>query len=107
MSFKDHFSSQAAIYAQARPTYPAAWFAELAKLTPGHDLAWDAGAGNGQASTGLAAHFARVIATEPSAAQWQLGQPGGQSSQGPSLGHCSCSALSVAAATDSTMSEIS
>ena len=69
MSFKDHFSAQAAIYAQARPTYPAAWFAALAQLTPGHDLAWDAGAGNGQASTGLAAHYAQVIATEPSAAQ--------------------------------------
>ncbi len=69
MSFKDHFSTQAAIYAQARPTYPAAWFAELAKLTPGHDLAWDAGAGNGQASVGLAAHYAQVIATEPSSAQ--------------------------------------
>jgi SAM-dependent methyltransferase len=69
MSFKDHFSSQAAIYAQARPTYPAAWFAELARLAPGHGLAWDAGAGNGQASLGLAAHFKQVIATEPSAAQ--------------------------------------
>lgn len=69
MSFKDHFSTQAAIYAQARPTYPAAWFTELARLAPGHELAWDAGAGNGQASTGLAAHFAQVIATEPSAAQ--------------------------------------
>lgn len=69
MSFKDHFSSQAAIYAQARPTYPAAWFAALAGLTPRHDLAWDAGAGNGQASTGLAEHYAQVIATEPSAAQ--------------------------------------
>ena len=69
MSFKDHFSTQAAIYAQARPTYPAAWFTELARLAPGHDLAWDAGAGNGQASVGLGAHFARVIATEPSAAQ--------------------------------------
>lgn len=69
MSFKDHFSAQAAIYAQARPTYPAAWFAALAQLTPGHDLAWDAGAGNGQASTGLAAHYAQVIATEPSTAQ--------------------------------------
>ncbi len=69
MSFQDHFSTQAAIYARARPTYPAAWFAALARLTPRHDLAWDAGAGNGQASTGLAEHYAQVIATEPSAAQ--------------------------------------
>lgn len=69
MSFKDHFSAQAAGYATARPKYPAALFAELARLTPGHDLAWDAGAGNGQASVALAAHFERVVATEPSAAQ--------------------------------------
>jgi len=69
MSFKDHFSTQAAVYAQSRPTYPDVWFNELAKLTPRHDLAWDAGAGNGQASVGLAAHFAQVVATDPSAAQ--------------------------------------
>ncbi len=32
-------------------------------------MAWDAGTGNGQAAVGLAAHFERVVATEPSAAQ--------------------------------------
>jgi len=69
VSFKDHFSAQASLYAQSRPTYPAAWFDELARMSPGHDLAWDAGAGNGQASVGLAAHYAAVTATEPSAAQ--------------------------------------
>lgn len=69
MSFKDHFSTQAATYAKARPTYPAALFAELARLAPGRALAWDAGTGNGQAAVALAAHFERVVATEPSAAQ--------------------------------------
>ena len=69
MSFKDHFSTQAAVYAKARPLYPPALFAELAGLAPGRKLAWDCGAGNGQASVGLAEHFERVVATEPSAAQ--------------------------------------
>ena len=69
MSFKDHFSTQAAVYAKARPHYPPVLFAELAGLAPGRALAWDCGAGNGQASVGLARHFAQVIATEPSAAQ--------------------------------------
>ena len=69
MSFKDHFSSQAASYARYRPDYPDGLFAALAALAPARDLAWDCGAGNGQASTGLARHFGRVLATEPSAAQ--------------------------------------
>lgn len=69
MSFQDHFSTQAKTYAAARPTYPPELFAALAKLSPGHALVWDAGAGNGQASVALAAHFTRVVATEPSAAQ--------------------------------------
>ncbi|MBA3848682.1 MAG: SAM-dependent methyltransferase [Opitutus sp.] len=69
MSFKDHFSNQAAVYAQSRPTYPAALYAELARLAPSRGLAWDCGTGNGQAAVALAEHFRQVIATEPSAAQ--------------------------------------
>lgn len=69
MSFKDHFSSQAATYAKARPSYPPALFAELARLAPGRNLAWDCGTGNGQTAVALADHFERVVATEPSAAQ--------------------------------------
>lgn len=69
MSFQDHFSTQASTYAKARPTYPPALFAELARLAPGRSLVWDCGAGNGQASVGLAEQFERVVATEPSAAQ--------------------------------------
>lgn len=66
MGFQDHFSTQAATYAQARPTYPPELFSYLAKLAPGRGLAWDCGAGNGQASVALAGHFSRVVATEPS-----------------------------------------
>jgi ubiquinone/menaquinone biosynthesis C-methylase UbiE len=75
MSFKDHFSTQAATYAKARPTYPAALFADLARLAPGHSLAWDAGTGNGQAAVALAAHFERVVATDPSEAQLAQAAP--------------------------------
>lgn len=69
MSFKDHFSTQASGYAKARPTYPTALFAELARLAPGRALAWDAGSGNGQAALGLGDLFEQVVATEPSRAQ--------------------------------------
>ena len=69
MSFKDHFSSHAAIYREARPTYPPALFEWLATQAPTRALAWDSGCGNGQASVALAGHFERVVATDPSAAQ--------------------------------------
>ena len=69
MRFNDHFSSHAAGYAKSRPTYPAALFAELAAMAPDRALAWDAGSGNGQAAVALADHFARVVASEPSAEQ--------------------------------------
>lgn len=69
MRFQDHFSRQAATYAQSRPTYPVALYDELARLAPSRGLAWDCGTGNGQAAVALAAHFQRVIATEPSEAQ--------------------------------------
>jgi SAM-dependent methyltransferase len=75
MRFQDHFSTQAAVYAKARPTYPAELFAKLAAFAPGRQLAWDAGTGNGQAAVALAAHFERVIATEPSAQQLAQAQP--------------------------------
>ncbi len=69
MEFKDHFSGHAELYRDARPVPPADWFDWLAQQAPDRGLAWDAGCGNGQASVGLAAHFARVVATDPSAAQ--------------------------------------
>ncbi|MFO0981467.1 MAG: class I SAM-dependent methyltransferase [Planctomycetota bacterium] len=77
MSFKDHFSGHAARYAGARPDHPAALFAWLAGQCVGRDRAWDAACGNGQAAVALAAHFASVFATDPSAAQIEhaLGHP--------------------------------
>lgn len=68
-AFKDHFSGVAHNYADCRPTYPPELFAWLAAQCAGHELAWDCGAGSGQASIALANHFARVIATDASAAQ--------------------------------------
>ena len=68
-AFADHFSAVAAQYADARPEYPDALFAWLAAHAPGRALAWEAGCGSGQASRGLARHFDRVFATDPSAAQ--------------------------------------
>jgi SAM-dependent methyltransferase len=68
-AFKDHFSGHAALYRDARPLPPDDWFAWLAGQAPDRVLAWDAGCGNGQASLGLAAHFERVVATDPSATQ--------------------------------------
>lgn len=69
MTFKDHFSGHAGAYHEARPTYPDALFDWLAAQVPARDLAWDAGCGNGQASVALAARFARVHASDPSAPQ--------------------------------------
>jgi SAM-dependent methyltransferase len=67
--FKDHFSAAAKDYAQARPLYPQAMFDWIAAIAPARDLAWEAGCGSGQASRDLATRFARVHATDPSAAQ--------------------------------------
>jgi SAM-dependent methyltransferase len=75
MSFKDHFSGHAAVYASFRPTYPAALFDFVTSLTPGRSLAWDCATGNGQAAVGLAESFARVIATDASAAQLEHAMP--------------------------------
>jgi SAM-dependent methyltransferase len=68
MGFRDHFSGAAAGYATFRPRYPDALFSYLAGLTR-RALAWDCGCGTGQASGPLARHFARVVATDASAAQ--------------------------------------
>ncbi len=75
MAFHDHFSDRASAYARFRPTYPPALFAWLAGLSPNRALAWDAGTGSGQAAVGLAEHFARVIATDPSSAQLAEARP--------------------------------
>ena len=74
-AFKDHFSSQATDYARFRPNYPAELFAWLAGIAPSRDTAWDCGTGSGQAAIGLAAHFARVFATDPSRKQLEHAEP--------------------------------
>lgn len=68
-TFNDHFSAHAALYAQARPTYPPELFAYLGSLLARRVLAWDVGTGNGQAAIMLAEHFDRVIATDASVEQ--------------------------------------
>lgn len=68
-AFADHFSDVADRYADARPEYPPALFEWIAGIVPGTALAWEAGCGSGQASRGLAPHFGRVHATDPSTAQ--------------------------------------
>ena len=65
----DHFSAVAGHYARSRPTYPPELFDWIAQACTRRDLAWDVGAGNGQASVGLAARFARVLATDLSEGQ--------------------------------------
>lgn len=69
MSFKDHFTAAADVYASARPTYPAELFAWIAGQAPARGLAWDCATGSGQAARDLARHFDRVVATDASAAQ--------------------------------------
>ncbi len=67
--FKDHFSVAAGDYDRYRPAYPEALMAFLADLAPSRARAWDCATGTGQAATGLAEHFQKVIATDASRAQ--------------------------------------
>ncbi len=75
MSFKDHFSKQAADYAKFRPRYPHEMFEYLGSLAPSRKLAWDCGTGNGQAAVGLASVFDRVVATDASEKQITNAEP--------------------------------
>jgi SAM-dependent methyltransferase len=69
VNFKDHFSDVADAYAAARPEYPDDLFDLIAKHVPADAKVWEPGCGSGQATRGLAARFAHVHATEPSAQQ--------------------------------------
>lgn len=75
MSFKDHFSTQAADYAAHRPRYPEAMFDWLATLPERREAAWDCATGNGQAAVSLAGRFKRVIATDASQRQIKNAEP--------------------------------
>src|SRR5689334_17540717 len=68
-SFVDHFAPVAGAYAAHRPRYDEALFDWLAGLAPRRTLAWDCGAGSGQATHPLAERFDRVIGTDASAGQ--------------------------------------
>jgi len=67
--FKDHFSVAAHEYDRYRPGYPEGLIEFLAEAAPARDLAWDCATGTGQAAVALATRFAKVIATDASAAQ--------------------------------------
>jgi SAM-dependent methyltransferase len=69
MTFKDHFSTAAQLYADARPRYPEALMDFVASSAPSRERVWDVGCGNGQASLALAERFTHVLATDPSAEQ--------------------------------------
>src|SRR6266498_4107511 len=75
MSFKDHFSAQAADYAKFRPSYPRELFDYLGRIAASRQLAWDCGTGNGQAAVALALVFDRVIATDASERQITNAEP--------------------------------
>lgn len=75
MKFEDHFSKQAATYAQYRPHYPTELYAYLAGQTPDHERAWDCATGSGQAARGLVDFYDQVIATDASAEQINRAEP--------------------------------
>jgi ubiquinone/menaquinone biosynthesis C-methylase UbiE len=75
MTFKDHFSKQAADYAKFRPRYPRELFEYLGSVAPNRALAWDCATGNGQAAVELAEVFDRVGATDASEKQIANAQP--------------------------------
>jgi SAM-dependent methyltransferase len=68
-TFKDHFSKQSDLYVKYRPLYPKELYAYLSSLTEKHELAWDCGTGNGQATIGLTDFYTKIFATDPSEAQ--------------------------------------
>lgn len=69
MTFRDHFSRQAALYSIYRPVYPPELFQYIAGLARGRTRVWDCATGNGQAAVALAEYFDEVIATDASPQQ--------------------------------------
>ena len=65
----DHFSTISARYSAFRPRYPRALFEFVSSIAPRHRLAWDCGAGTGQATVDLAEFFDAVVGTDVSAEQ--------------------------------------
>jgi len=65
----DHFSSVSAAYSAFRPRYPPELIEFFASLAPERHIAWDCGAGSGQATSDIALHFDFVIGTDLSVEQ--------------------------------------
>jgi len=82
----DHFSSVSAAYSAFRPRYPAALIDYFASLAPRRGIAWDCGAGSGQATVDIARRFEFVVGTDLSADQLA------RASKGPGIGWAACSA---------------
>jgi SAM-dependent methyltransferase len=87
--FRDHFSRDPNSYARFRPRYPAGLFVWLASRAPARRTAWDCATGTGQAATMLAAHFARVIATDASRLQLRAAGPAPRVHYAAALGEAS------------------
>lgn len=66
---KDNFSTQANVYAQFRPHYPAELYDFILQHVENKSVVWDCATGNGQAARVLSQHFERVEATDISARQ--------------------------------------
>ena len=69
---KDNFSTQAATYAQFRPTYTQSLFDFVLQNVENKGIAWDCATGNGQAAKVLAQHFDKVFATDMSQKQLDI-----------------------------------
>jgi SAM-dependent methyltransferase len=82
----DHFSSISAAYSAFRPRYPAALIDYFASLAPRRGIAWDCGAGSGQATADIAQKFDFVVGTDLSAEQLA------RASQDPRIGWAACTA---------------
>jgi SAM-dependent methyltransferase len=80
----DHFSSVSAAYSAFRPRYPAALIDYFASLAPRRRIAWDCGAGSGQATADIARRFEFVVATDLIAGQLA------RASKDPSVGSAAC-----------------
>ncbi len=91
----DHFSSVSAAYSAFRPRYPAALIDYFASLAPRRRIAWDCGAGSGQATVDIARRFEFVVGTDLSADQLA------RASSDPSVGLAACSAERAAIRSDS------
>src|SRR5262249_3942031 len=82
----DHFSSVSAAYSAFRPRYPAELIDYFTSLAPRRRIAWDCGAGSGQATADIGRRFDFVIGTDLSAEQLS------RASKNPRPGWAACSA---------------